>query len=439
MQTRFFFFKSFGILEVYSDLYIKGEIMPVMFKNDQEISELIEQELKRQQTTLSLIASENYAPENILRAAGSVLSNKYAEGLPGKRYYAGCSIIDSIEIIAIKRCKALFNAEHANVQPHAGSQANMAVYMSCLQPGDTVMGMDLAAGGHLTHGFSGNFSGQLYKVVSYGVDPETEYIDYNTVLKLAEQHKPKLIIAGTSAYSRAIDFEKFSQIAHEVGAFFLADIAHIAGLVAARVHQSPVACADFVTSTTHKTLCGPRGAFIMCKKEHAQAIDKQVMPGIQGGPFANSIAAKAICFGNALQESFVSYQQQIVTNAQVMADTLKNLGYRIVSGGTDNHMFIVDLTAHGVTGKQAEQALEVAGITVSRSCLPFDTQKPMIGSGIRIGSSAMTTRGMTQIQAVTIVHLIHEVITRHDDEYSLLSVKERVGRLCEEFPIYSKL
>jgi glycine hydroxymethyltransferase len=413
--------------------------MPIMFENDRKISELIGQELKRQETTLSLIASENYAPANILQAVGSVLSNKYAEGLPGKRYYAGCSIIDSVEMIAIERCKALFNAEHANVQPHAGSQANMAVYMSCLQPGDTVMGMDLAAGGHLTHGFSGNFSGQLYKVVSYGVDPETECINYDAVLRLAEQHRPKLIIAGASAYSRTIDFEKFSQIAKSVGAFFLADIAHIAGLVAARLHPSPIVCADFVTSTTHKTLCGPRGAFIMCKKEHAQAIDKKVMPGIQGGPFANSIAAKAICFGNALQESFMPYQKQIITNARVMADTLNSLGYRIVSGGTDNHMFIVDLTAQRVTGKQAEGALEIAGIIVSRSCIPCDTQKPMIGSGIRIGSSAMTTRGMTDIQAVAIAHLIHEVIVRHDDEHTLLLVKDRVGRICKEFPIYSAL
>jgi glycine hydroxymethyltransferase len=413
--------------------------MPIMFKSDQEISELIGQELKRQQTTLSLIASENYAPANILQTVGSVLSNKYAEGLPGKRYYAGCTIIDSLEILAIERCKVLFNAEHANVQLHAGSQANMAVYLSCLQPGDTIMGMDLAAGGHLTHGFSGNFSGQLYKVVSYGVDPETECIDYDTVLKLAKQHKPKLIIAGASAYSRTIDFDKFSQIAQDVGALFLADIAHIAGLVAARLHQSPVACADFVTSTTHKTLCGPRGAFIMCKKEHAQTIDKKVMPGIQGGPFVNNIAAKAICFGNALQESFIPYQKQIITNAQVMADTFNSLGYRIVSGGTDNHMFIIDLTAQGVTGKQAERALEAAGITVSRSCIPFDTQKPMVGSGIRIGSSAMTTRGMRDTQAIDIVQMIHEVIVRHEDESFLLLVKERVGRLCEEFPIYTAL
>lgn len=410
--------------------------MSIIGKEDRELNELIGKELRRQEQTLSLIASENYAPANVLQAVGSVLSNKYAEGLPGKRYYAGCAIIDAIETLAIERCKKLFNAEHVNVQPHAGSQANMAVYMDCLQPGDIVLGMDLASGGHLTHGFSGNFSGQLYKIVSYGVDPQTECIDYNAVQALAERYRPKLIIAGASAYSRTIDFEKFSSIAQSVGAFFLADIAHIAGLVAARLHPSPVSCADYVTSTTHKTLCGPRGAFVMCKKDHAQTIDRRIMPGIQGGPFEHCIAAKAICFGNALQEDFMPYQRQIITNAQTLAETLKCLGYRIVSGGTDNHMCIIDLRAQNVTGKQAEIALEAAGITVSRSCIPFDTQKPMIGSGIRIGASAMTTRGMTEKQAGEVAYMIHEAIKGHDDEQALHMIKERVARLCQEFPIY---
>jgi glycine hydroxymethyltransferase len=409
--------------------------MSITFKDDREVNELIEKELRRQEETLSLIASENYAPASVLQVVGSVLSNKYAEGLPGKRYYAGCSVVDAIETLAIERCKKLFNAEHVNVQPHSGSQANMAMYMSCLQPGDTLMGMDLAAGGHLTHGFSGNFSGQLYKVVSYGVDPETECIDYDAVQALAEQYKPKLIIAGASAYSLTIDFARFAQIAQSVGAYFLADIAHIAGLVAAGLHPTPVTCADFVTSTTHKTLRGPRGAFVMCKNEYAQIVDRRVMPGIQGGPFMNSIAAKAICFGNALQPEFVMYQQQIIDNARIMADTLKSLGYRIVSGGTDNHMFIVDLTAQGCTGKQAELALEIAGITVSRSCIPFDTQKPMVGSGIRLGASAMTTRGMKESQAVAIAHIVHEVIMSRNDESALRSIKEQIKLLCKEFPL----
>ena len=410
--------------------------MSMNFKDDPEISGLLNRELHRQETTLSLIASENYAPENILRAVGSVLSNKYAEGLPGKRYYAGCSVVDSVETLAIERCKKLFDAEYVNVQPHSGSQANMAAYMSCMQPGDTLMGMDLAAGGHLTHGMSSNFSGQLYKVVSYGVNPETECIDYDALLDLAQQHRPKLIVAGASAYSRTIDFKKFSEIAQSVGAYFLADIAHIAGLVAAGLHPSPVSNADFVTGTTHKTLCGPRGAFIICKSEQAQIVDRRVMPGIQGGPFMNSIAAKAICFGNALQPSFVNYQKQIVVNAQAMAHALTEYGYRIVSGGTDNHMLIVDLTAQNCTGKLAEEILEYVGITVSRSCIPFDTQKPMIGSGIRLGSSAMTTRGMKEAQAIAIAYIIHETIYKRHDPHGLESIRQQVKVLCKEFPVY---
>lgn len=413
--------------------------MALRFNDDPEITSLIEKEMCRQEEEISLIASENYAPLNVLRAVGSVLTNKYAEGLPGKRFYAGCAVVDSIESIAIERCKELFGAQHVNVQPHSGSQANMAVYMTCLKPGDTIMGMDLASGGHLTHGYKANFSGGLYNVVPYGVSPLTECIDYDAVRHVAQQCKPKLIIAGASAYSRTIDFTVFSQIAQSVGAIFMADIAHIAGLIAAGLHPSPVGCADFVTSTTQKTLCGPRGAFIMCKHEHAHALDKVVMPGVQGGPFMHVIAAKAICFGNASQPNFVYYQKQIIANAKAMAHALVECGYRIVAGGTDNHMIIIDLTGKGCNGRQAEQALEQAGIAVSRSCIPFDTQKPALGSGIRIGTSAITTRGMTESQAQDLVYMMHEVIQRHEDQRLLSSVKERIATLCRHFPLYRSL
>lgn len=413
--------------------------MSMKFNDDVEIVSLIDKEHERQEEYISLIASENYAPKNILKAVGSALTNKYAEGLPGKRFYAGCSVVDHIESLAIERCKKLYGAEHVNVQPHAGSQANMAVYLAYLKPGDTIMGMDLAAGGHLTHGYTGNFSGGLYATVSYGVDPQTELIDYDEVQRLAVCYRPKLIIAGASAYSRTIDFERFAQIAASVGALYMADIAHVAGIVAAGLHPSPVACADFVTSTTHKTLRGPRGAFIMCKNIHAKAIDKTVMPGIQGGPFMNVIAAKAICFGNALQPDFVHYQKQILANAKTMAAVLAECGYRIVSGGTDNHMFIVDLTSAGCNGKVAECALEKAGIAVSRSCIPFDKQKPTIGSGIRIGASAITSRGFTDSQAAALAAIVHEVIQRYDDEPFLCSVSNRVESLCRQFPIYASL
>ena len=412
--------------------------MAIQFLEDREISGLIMRELQRQEGTISLIASENYAPVNVLQAAGSVLSNKYAEGLPGKRYYAGCAEVDAIETIAIERCKNLFKAEHVNVQPHAGSQANMAVYMASLKPGDTLMGMDLASGGHLTHGFGGNFSGQLYKIVSYGVDPVNECIDYDLLASMVMEHRPSLIVAGASAYSRTIDFKKFSDIAQSVGALLMADIAHIAGLVAAGVHPSPVPYADFVTSTTHKTLCGPRGAFVMCRQEHAKALDRTIMPGIQGGPFMNSIAAKAVCFGNALRSDFIDYQRQIIANARTIASTLAECGYRIVSGGTDNHMCIVDLTAQGCTGKQVELLLESVGITCSRSCIPFDTQKPMVGSGIRLGASAITTRGATEVQAQDIALMVHEVIMSRDDQRKLHVIRKKIRQFCEDFPIYSK-
>jgi glycine hydroxymethyltransferase len=402
---------------------------------DLEIEELISAEQERQQNEISLIASENYAPKAILNAVGSVLCNKYAEGLPGKRYYGGCAVVDSVELMAIERCKELFGAEHANVQPHSGSQANMAVYMSFLKPGDTILGMDLAAGGHLTHGFKANFSGSLYHVVSYGVDRVSECIDYDAVAELARIHKPKIIVAGASAYSKIIDFERFAHIAHSVGALLLADIAHISGLVAARLHPSPVPYADFVTSTTHKTLAGPRGAFIMCKQEHAQAIDRTVMPGIQGGPFMNVIAAKAICFGNALKPEFIEYQQNIIANAQAMAKTLAGYGYRIVAGGTDNHLFIVDLTGSGWNGKQAQEVLEQVGLTVSSSCIPFDTLKPSLGSGIRIGTAAMTMRGMKQTEAILLAELIHGVLQSGSNSMILDSIKRRVIKLCNQYSI----
>lgn len=402
---------------------------------DLEIEELISAEQERQQNEISLIASENYAPKAILNAVGSVLCNKYAEGLPGKRYYGGCAVVDNVERMAIERCKKLFGAEHANVQPHSGSQANMAVYMSCLKPGDIILGMDLAAGGHLTHGFKANFSGSLYHVVSYGVDRVSECIDYDAVAELARIHKPKIIVAGASAYSKIIDFERFAHIAHSVGALLLADIAHISGLVAARLHPSPVPYADFVTSTTHKTLAGPRGAFIMCRQEYAQAIDRTVMPGIQGGPFMNVIAAKAICFGNALKPEFIEYQQNIIANAQAIAKTLAGYGYRIVAGGTDNHLFIVDLTGSGWNGKQAQEVLEQVGLTVSSSCIPFDTLKPSLGSGIRIGTAAMTMRGMKQTEAILLAELIHGVLQSGSNSMILDSIKRRVIKLCNQYSI----
>lgn len=410
----------------------------IHFDDDYEIFDLINEEARRQENEISLIASENYVPLSICQAVGSILTNKYAEGVPGKRFYAGCFVVDQIETKAIERCKKLFGAEHANVQPHSGSQANMAVYMSVLKPGDLIMGMDLAAGGHLTHGYSASFSGSLYKTISYGVDRDTELLDYGVIADLAKKHRPKLIIAGASAYSRVIDYGHFGEIAQSVGAYLMADIAHIAGLVAAKLHPSPVEFSDFVTSTTQKTLCGPRGGFVMCKSVHGNALDKAVMPGIQGGPLLHVIAGKAICFEYASRPTFAEYQRQIIENAQVMANALGELGYRIVSGGTDNHMFIVDLRSHNITGKQAEEMLEAAGITVSRSCIPFDSQKPWITSGIRIGTAALTTRGMQKTEVITIASLIDQVIQNgaHDNAI-IISVKERVRELASAFGVYS--
>lgn len=404
---------------------------------DPEIFTIIHKETERQGHEITLIASENYASTAVLEATGSVLTNKYAEGYPGKRYYAGCTYVDEAELLAIARCKKLFKAEHANVQPHAGSQANMAVYFSILKPGDTIMGMSLAEGGHLTHGHSVNFSGNIYKSISYGVNKDTELIDYDQVERLAHEYKPKLIIAGASAYSRILDFERFAKIAQSVGAYFMADIAHIAGLVATDLHPSPIEVADFVTSTTHKTLRGPRGGLVMCKQKHAEVLDRAIMPGSQGGPFMQVIAAKAVAFQEALQPDFKTYQANVIKNAQIFAQAMKTMGYRIVAGGTDNHLFIVDLRSKNITGKEAETALEKAGIITSRSCIPNDPQKPWITSGIRIGSPAFTTRGITKKEEIEqIAQLTNDIIMNHTNDMLITSIKEQVSIFCSKYPIY---
>jgi len=379
---------------------------------DPTLATLIQQEEARIASTINLIASENYPSQAVREAEGSMLTSKYAEGYPGKRYYAGCEVVDQVENLAIERCKQLFGAEHVNVQPHAGCQANMAVYFATLKPGDTILGMSLAAGGHLTHGHQVNFSGIYFNSVQYGVDPKTELLDYDIIEALAKEHQPKLIVVGASAYSRIIDFERMGQIAHSNGALLLADIAHIAGLIAAGLHPNPFPHADFVTSTTHKTLRGPRGGLIMCKKVFADAIDRAIMPGTQGGPFMHTIAAKAVAFHEAQQPAFIDYQKRVIANAKAMANTFLHLGYRIVSGGTDNHLFIVDLRSKGITGRDAEQLLARAGITVSRSCIPNDPAKPWVTSGIRIGTPAITTRGFDEGDVMALVHRIDALLTQ---------------------------
>lgn len=399
---------------------------------DTKLFTLIEQEHHRQQQTINLIASENYTSPEVLKATGSVLTNKYAEGYPGKRYYAGCEIIDEVELLAIERCKKLFDAEHVNVQPHAGSQANMAVYFATLKPRDTILGMSLREGGHLTHGHKVSFSGMLYNCVQYGLNQKTEQLDYEEIAKLAQQHKPKLIIAGASAYSRIIDFKRFADIAKSVNALLLADIAHIAGLIAAKQHPSPIGHADFITSTTHKTLRGPRGALIMCKKEYAQQIDRAVMPGIQGGPMMHVIAAKAVAFGQALEPAFVDYQKQVIANAKKLAQEMAKRDYRIVSGGTDNHLFIVDLCNKNISGLEAERLLARVGITTSRSCIPFDTASPFVTSGIRLGTPAVTTRGMLEPEMVQIAMLIDETIHNKNNENQLTMIAQKIQNLCSK-------
>ncbi len=397
---------------------------------DTLIADLVSAEQVRQQQSMSFIASENHTSQQIMRITGSVLTNKYAEGYPGKRYYAGCAVVDEIETVAIERCKRLFGAEHANVQPHAGCQANFAVYQAVLKPGDTIMGMSLDAGGHLTHGHGVNASGSLYKAVQYAVDRDTQLLDYDAIERLAHEHKPKLIIAGASSYSRFIDFERFAVIARNAGALLMADIAHIAGFVATGLHSSPLGVADFVTSTTHKTLRGPRGGLIMCKAQYAQHLDRAIIPGTQGGPLLHAIAAKAVAFHEAMQPDFTVYQQQVLLNARTMAATFADLGYAIVSGGTDNHMFTLDLRSKNITGLVAQQVLEAIGITVSRSCIPFDTQKPWITSGIRIGTPAMTTRGMTSNTAIELAHLIDEALRHADDAAFLKRLADQVQHVA---------
>jgi len=409
--------------------------MKILENVDPEVFSIIKSEESRQKSEINLIASENYSSPAVLQATSSVLTNKYAEGSPGKRYYAGCRFVDQAELFAIDRCKKLFGADHVNVQSHSGSQANMAVYFAMLQPGDTIMGMGLTEGGHLTHGHGVNFSGKFFKSVQYKVDPKTERIDYEKVAQLADKHKPKLIICGASSYSRQIDFKKFGQIAKSVGAYLLADIAHISGLVATKLHPDPVPYSDFVTSTTHKTLRGPRGAFILSKKEYAQYIDRAVMPGVQGGPLMHVIAAKAVAFKEASQDSFVEYQKQVIKNAQKFSETLEGFEYRIVSGGTDNHMFVVDLRSKNINGRQAEVALEKAGITVSRSCIPFETEKPWITSGIRIGTPAITTRGMKEDQMEILAQLVDEVVRRYKDDLFLECARSKVSAICTDYPI----
>ena len=408
-------------------------------RTDPEIFEAIYLELRRQTNGLELIASENYTSYAVLAATGCVMTNKYAEGYPKKRYYGGCQFVDIAEELARERAKKLFGAEHANVQPHSGSQANMAVYFTVLKPGDTIMGLKLSHGGHLTHGHKVNFSGILYNVVHYGVDPETETLNYDEIRKLALEHKPKLIMTGASAYPRFWDFAKFREIADEVGAVHVADMAHFAGLVAAGLHPSPVPHADFVTSTTHKTLRGPRSGFILCKEEHAKALDKAVMPGMQGGPLMHVIAAKAVAFKEALTDEFKQYQKQIVANAKAMADEFTKLGIRLVSGGTDNHLMLLDLRSLGITGKEAEEALGKADITVNRNTIPFDPQKPFITSGIRIGTPAVTTRGMKEDEMREIARLIHRILTNINDESVINEAKKKVRELCEAFPLYPEL
>ncbi|MDX1582931.1 MAG: serine hydroxymethyltransferase [Thermoanaerobaculia bacterium] len=405
-------------------------------ETDPEIAEAIRSERRRQNDTLELIASENHVSLAVLEAMGSVFTNKYAEGYPGRRYYGGCGPTDVVENLAIERAKELFGAEHANVQPHSGSQANMAVYFAMLEPGDTIMGMDLSHGGHLTHGHPLSYSGRDFEVVAYGVDRKNERIDYDAMQSLAEESRPKMIICGASAYSRIIDFERIRKIADSVDALMVADIAHIAGLVVAGEHPSPVPHADFVTTTTHKTLRGPRAGLILCKEKHAKKLDRALFPGIQGGPLVHIIAAKAVAFKEAATEEFRDYQRQVVANARAMAAAVAEGGFRLVSGGTDNHLFMIDVFSKGITGKDGEAMLEEAGITVNKNTIPFDQNKPMIASGLRIGSPAVTTRGMREEDVSGVGELIVEVLDSEGDQGVIDRVRDQVREICRRFPIY---
>lgn len=405
-------------------------------EEDPEVYRWVIHELERERNTLELIASENFTSPAVMQAQGSILTNKYAEGYPERRYYGGCEFVDKVEAIAIERAKEIYGAEHANVQPHSGSQANMAVYFSVLQPNDVVMGMDLTHGGHLTHGSRVNFSGILYHFVPYGVDPETETIDYEALEKKAKSYRPRLIVAGASAYPRFIDFERIRAICDQVGALFMVDMAHIAGLVAAKIHPSPVPYAHFVTTTTHKTLRGPRGGMILCKQEFARVIDKAIFPGIQGGPLVHVIAAKAVALKEAASPEFVAYQERVVQNAKVLAEELKNRGYRLVSGGTDTHLMLVDLRNKGLTGKEAETILDSVGITVNKNTIPFDPEKPTVTSGIRIGTPACTTRGMGEKEMETIASLIDRTLKERNNSQEIGKIREEVRELCARFPLY---
>ncbi|RLB01690.1 MAG: serine hydroxymethyltransferase [Deltaproteobacteria bacterium] len=415
---------------------MKGRFWAPLREVDPEVAEAIERETLREERKVVLIASENYTTEAILEAQGAILTNKYAEGYPGNRYYGGCQYVDVVERLAIRRAKELFGAEHANVQPSSGTSANMGVYFAVLEPGDTIMAMDLAHGGHLTHGAPANFSGKLYRVVHYGVSREDERLDYEQLRRLALKHRPKLIVAGASSYPRVIDFDRFREIADEVGAYLMADMAHIAGLVAAEVHPSPVPHCHFVTSTTHKTLRGPRGGFILCKNDYADLIDRTVFPGIQGGPLMHVIAAKAVCFKEAMTEEFRAYQRQVVRNAQRLAQALQGHGFRVVSGGTDNHMLLVDLSDKDITGKEAEEALERAGITVNKNVIPFDKRGPSLTSGIRLGTPVVTTRGMKEEEMELIASMIAEVLHSYPNPKVEAQVARRAEELCRAFPIY---
>lgn len=410
--------------------------MSILVKQDSTVFQAIENELKRQQTNIELIASENFVSQAVMEAQGSVLTNKYAEGYPGRRYYGGCEYVDIVEDVARDRAKEIFGAEHVNVQPHSGAQANMAVYFSVLEPGDTVLGMNLSHGGHLTHGSPVNFSGKLYNFVDYGVDKETQTIDYEDVREKAHEHKPKMIVAGASAYPRVIDFKKFREIADEVGAYLMVDMAHIAGLVAVGLHPSPVPYADFVTTTTHKTLRGPRGGMILCKEKYAKAIDKMVFPGVQGGPLMHVIAAKAVALGEAQQPEFKTYIQNVIDNARQLGETLVEEGLKLVSGGTDNHLLLVDVRSLGITGKIAEQVLDKVHITVNKNSIPFDPEKPGVTSGIRVGTAAVTSRGFTQADMVEVGKIIAFTLKNHEDEAALETARARVKALTDKYPLY---
>lgn len=408
-------------------------------ETDHQVHRAIQAEITRERDNLLMIASENYASESVIEAQANVMTNKYAEGYPGARYYGGCEYVDEVEILAVERAKRLFGAEYVNVQPHSGSQANMAVYLSVLKPGDLILGMDLSHGGHLTHGSPVSFSGMIYRSISYGLDQKSQRIDYNQVRDLAKAHKPKIIIAGASAYPRRIDFHHFSEIASETGTYLMADMAHIAGLVAVGLHPSPVGTADFITTTTHKTLRGPRGGLILSQEEHAERLNKAVFPGIQGGPLMHIIAAKAVAFGEALRTEFSGYQRQVVTNARVLAEELMGLGFNLVTGGTDNHLILIDLTRKGITGKEAERALGQAGIVVNKNSVPFDKRGPRITSGLRLGTPAMTTRGMKEDEMKIIAGFIRKVLENPGSDNILTEVREAVLDLCSGFPIYQHM